>query len=244
MIPIERNTSFDVISKTKAGIYRGEVKEATIKAIKEFLKVIKTEDFTPLKPTNRPFHKYLTQDDRKIDWQNNTTCEIMKKINFGNLGAFINLLSYVFGGALSIVGCSMILITLKKLSKQYNDESIFKNYLYAYILFVSSIVFSLFVFGSSIMKYISNPQLLTINNAVYLLIFGVIIYSSVIVGTYFIRKAYTNLSKYANMEVFNKIGKLYFYGALLSIVGIGIIMVFIAQFLEIKAYSDISDKVK
>jgi uncharacterized membrane protein len=168
----------------------------------------------------------------------------MKKINFGNLGAFINILSYAFGGILSIIGCSMILITLKKLSKEYNDESIFKNYLYAYILFVSGIVLSLFVFGSSAMKYLSNPQLLTIDTAVYLLIFGVIIYLSIVVGAHFIKKAYTNLSKYVNMDVFNKIGKLYFCGALLSIVGIGIIMVFIAQFLEVKAYSDISDKIK
>lgn len=164
----------------------------------------------------------------------------MKKINLGNIGAFINILSYIFGGILSIVGCSMILITLKKLSKKYNDESIFKNYLYTYILFVSGLIFSLFVFGSSAMKYLSNPQLLTIDTAVYLLIFGVIIYLSIVAGTYFIKKAYTNLSNYTNMEVFNKIGKLYFYGALLSIVGIGIIMVFMAQFLEVKAYSDIS----
>ena len=168
----------------------------------------------------------------------------MKKINFGNLGAFINLLSYVFGGALSIIGSSMILITLKKLSKEYNDESIFKNYLYAYILFVSGIVLSLFVFGSSTMKYLSNPQLLTVDTAIYLLIFGVIIYFSIVAGAYFIKKAYENLSEYTNMEVFNKIGKLYFYGALLSIVGIGMIMVFIAQFLEIKAYSDISSRIK
>jgi uncharacterized membrane protein len=167
----------------------------------------------------------------------------MKKINFGNLGAFINLLSYVFGGILSIIGCSMILITLKKLSKEYNDESIFKNYLYAYILFVCGIVLSLFVFGSSAMVYLSNPQLLTVDTAIYLLIFGAIIYFSIVVGTYFIKKAYTNLSEYAGMDVFNKIGKLYFYGALLFIVGIGIIMIFIAQFLEIKAYSDISDKI-
>ncbi len=168
----------------------------------------------------------------------------MKKINFGNLGAFINLLSYAFGGALSIVGCSMILITLKKLSKKYNDESIFKNYFHAYILFVSGIILSLFVFGSSTMKYLSNPKSSTIDTVIYLLIFGVIIYSSIVVGTYFIKKAYTNLSKYIGMDVFNKIGKLYFYGALLSIVGIGIIMVFIAQFLEVKAYYDISDKIK
>jgi uncharacterized membrane protein len=167
----------------------------------------------------------------------------MKKINFGNIGAFINLLSYIFGGILSVIGCSMILITLKKLSKKYNDESIFKNYLYAYILFVSGIVLSLFVFGSSTMKYLSNPQLLTVDTVIYLLIFGVIVYSSIVVGTYFIKKAYANLSEYTNMDVFNKIGKLYFYGALLSIVGIGIIMVFMAQFLEIKAYSDISDKI-
>ncbi len=169
--------------------------------------------------------------------------ENMKKINFGNLGAFINILSYVFGGILSIIGCSMILITLKKLSKQYNDESIFKNYLYAYILFVSGIVLSLFVFGSSIMKYLLNPQLLSVDTAIHILIFGIVIYFSVLAGTYFIKKAYTRLSKYIDMDVFNKIGKLYFYGALLSIVGIGIIMVFIAQFLEIKAYSDISDKI-
>jgi uncharacterized membrane protein len=63
-----------------------------------------------------------------------------------------------------------------------------------------------------------------------------------VAGAYFLKKAYENLSEYTNMEVFNKIGKLYFYGALF-IVGIGIIMVFIAQFLEIKAYSDISDKI-
>ena len=93
---------FDVISKTKAGIYRNEVKEATLEAIEEFLKVIKIEDFTPLKPTNKPFHKYLTKNDRTIDWQNNSTSEIIKKINMSDSfpGVEDNILGvscYLFG---------------------------------------------------------------------------------------------------------------------------------------------------
>ena len=167
----------------------------------------------------------------------------MKKINFGNLGAFINLLSYVFGGALSIIGCFMILINLKELSKKYNDNSIFKNYLYAYIIFISGLIFMTVYFGYFALDVIGAPESITLYKTISVLLVCFGVYLSIVAGAYFIKKAYINLSKYMDNPIFNKIGKLYFYGALLSIVGIGMIMVFIAQFLEIKAYSDISDKI-
>ena len=86
----------------KAGIYRNEVFKSASKALDLLLERVEDKNFTPMKQTNTPMHKYLTQKDRAIDWQKETTDEIIKKIYMsdsypGVLDEILGVKCYLFG---------------------------------------------------------------------------------------------------------------------------------------------------
>ncbi len=64
----------------KASLYRDEVSNATIKAIDKLLENINNKDFIPTKQLNTQLHHYLSNEDRAINWQKDTTKQIINKI--------------------------------------------------------------------------------------------------------------------------------------------------------------------
>lgn len=68
-------------NKSKASIYRNEVTNCAIKAIDELFKNLKDSKFTPKKQILNPIHKKVTQEDRKINWQEDSSEVIIRKIN-------------------------------------------------------------------------------------------------------------------------------------------------------------------
>ena len=68
----------------KASIYRNEVTQATLKALKQFLQNYQNKDFIPTKQILNPIHKNLSQENRKINWQKDNTKQILKKINMSD----------------------------------------------------------------------------------------------------------------------------------------------------------------
>lgn len=69
---------------SKASIYRNEVTQATLKALKQFLQNYQNKDFIPTKQILNPIHKNLSQENRKINWQKDNTKQILKKINMSD----------------------------------------------------------------------------------------------------------------------------------------------------------------
>ena len=69
---------------SKASLYRNEVSQATLKAIEEFLRNYQDKDFIPTKQILNPIHKNLSQQNRKIHWEKDSTKEILKKINMSD----------------------------------------------------------------------------------------------------------------------------------------------------------------
>ncbi|MBU1927506.1 hydrogenase maturation protein [bacterium] len=81
---IYSEVKFEMRDATKASIYRAEVADAAAKALKELLKNLNDKEFQSTPQLKTEMHHYLTQDDRAIDWQQNTTKEIIKKIRFSD----------------------------------------------------------------------------------------------------------------------------------------------------------------
>jgi len=86
----------------KASVYRGEVSDATIEALLELLKNLQNKNFQPIKQLKTPLHPYLRQEDRAINWQKDTTKEIIKKIHLsdsypGVRDEFLGVPCYLFG---------------------------------------------------------------------------------------------------------------------------------------------------
>lgn len=93
---------FKMRDASKASIYRAEVSDATLKAMKELFINLEDENFKPIPQLQTPMHKYLTQEDRAIDWQKDTTKKIMKKVRFsdsypGVRDEFFGIECYLFG---------------------------------------------------------------------------------------------------------------------------------------------------
>ncbi|MDQ1339155.1 MAG: putative two-component system protein hydrogenase maturation factor HypX/HoxX [Campylobacterota bacterium] len=99
---------FAMRSAPKASIYRHEVATAASKALKNALKNLENKDFTPKKldyadkEIKGRAHPFMTQNERKIEWQKETTDEIIKKIyasdSFpGVLDEFFGVECYLFG---------------------------------------------------------------------------------------------------------------------------------------------------
>jgi len=93
---------FEMRDATKASIYRDEVGDSTIKAINELFINLENKDFKAISQLNNPLHKYLTQEDRAINWEKDTTQEIMKKIKLsdsypGVKDEFFGVECYLFG---------------------------------------------------------------------------------------------------------------------------------------------------
>ncbi len=86
----------------KASLYRNEVNVASLQALKELLCNVADESFSPIQQLLTPLHKQLTQKDRAIDWQRDTTKEILKKIYMsdslpGVLDEILGVECYLYG---------------------------------------------------------------------------------------------------------------------------------------------------
>ncbi len=93
---------FKMRNSYKASIYRKEVFKSAFKALDLLLERVKDKNFKPIKQPNTPMHKYLTQKDRAINWQEDTTDEIIKKIYMsdshpGVLDEILGVKCYLFG---------------------------------------------------------------------------------------------------------------------------------------------------
>jgi putative two-component system hydrogenase maturation factor HypX/HoxX len=86
----------------KASLYRNEVNQASLAALKELLINLQDKNFSPIPQLPTPLHKQLTQADRAIEWQKDTTQEILKKIYIsdslpGVLDEILGVECYLYG---------------------------------------------------------------------------------------------------------------------------------------------------
>ena len=99
---IYAKADFAMRDSFKASIYRREVADASSKAIKELIKNLADKKFKPLAQLDSPIRPVLSVNERKIDWQKESTKEIIKKIyasdsDPGVKDEFFGIECYLFG---------------------------------------------------------------------------------------------------------------------------------------------------
>ncbi|WP_324170835.1 hydrogenase maturation protein [Sulfurimonas sp.] len=99
---IYSEVNFLMRDATKASMYRDEVANATIEATKELLINLQNTDFKATPQLKTPMHKYLKQVDRAIEWEKDTSKDIIKKIRLsdsypGVKDEFFGISCYLFG---------------------------------------------------------------------------------------------------------------------------------------------------
>ena len=81
---IYAQANFPMRKTSKASIYRNEVNESTLQALEEFLINYENKNFIPKKQILNAIHNPITTKHRQINWQKDTSEEIIKKINMSD----------------------------------------------------------------------------------------------------------------------------------------------------------------
>ena len=171
----------------------------------------------------------------------------------GGVGSILVLLVFIptAGVVLAIIGFIMTLIAVKYISDDLKDNKIFNDMLIAVVLsiigfvvvgvIVAASVFQFAGLGSLVGKTVtpSTPGIVgLITGIIAGLVIGWIV---LIVSSYFLRKAYNEVGLKLNVGMFKTAALIYFIGAILTIVVIGLLLILIAQILLIVAFFSIPD---
>jgi len=100
---IYAEVNFTMRDTYKASLYRNEVNNASLKALEILLQNLQNPTFCPIPQLPTPMHKQLTQKDRAIDWTQDSTQTILKKIAIsdsepGVLDEILGVKCYLYGG--------------------------------------------------------------------------------------------------------------------------------------------------
>jgi uncharacterized membrane protein len=163
--------------------------------------------------------------------------------NLAGIGSIFLVIPVPF---LSIIGIIMVLVGMKNLSKAYNDESIWKNTLYAVIFGIIGIVASGVTLVSLFFGGIFAGAAVGLEDATGLvgLIAGLIIFLVVafifyLLEAIYIRRAFDTLANKSGVGLFRTGGMLLLIGAILTIVLVGLFLIFIAWILILVAFFQI-----
>ncbi len=166
---------------------------------------------------------------------------------YGGVGALLSFMGYIgtimFPGSiiLSVIGAILILVAVRMISSELEDEPIFTNYLVSFILGITSIavlfagliVAGLSLFGASILGLIAS-----------IVVFGVAFILLEIASAFFLWRSYKRISSGTGVQLFETVGLLYFIGALTLVIIVGMLVSFIAAILEIVAYFSLPFKLE
>jgi uncharacterized membrane protein len=183
----------------------------------------------------------------------------------GIIGALFMIIGFLpsVGWLLMLIGIIFVLIAIKGYGDAYKDESIFHNTLYTIVfeivgvvVFLGVVIFGLMSFLSSVginnitqlsswqninwQQAISTSNFLPFIGAIILGL--VILFAFTVIASLYFRKAMKTLSEKTGVKLFRTTGTVFFVGALLTIIIIGIIVIWVSfillliSFYESKAH--------
>jgi uncharacterized membrane protein len=179
----------------------------------------------------------------------------------GGVGSILALLAIIpsVGWIIAIVGLVLVVVAVKYISDVVQDAPIFRNMVIGIgIAIVGAIVGGLIVLGG-IFRFLGSLAGLTsltslttatstaaIPSGVFGLLAAVLIGAAVlwivlIVSAIFVRMSYNEISKRLNVGMFRTAALLYLIGAILTVILVGLIIVFVAEILLVVAFFSIPE---
>jgi uncharacterized membrane protein len=172
----------------------------------------------------------------------------------GGVGSILVLLGAIpnVGFILAIVGFILILVAVKNVSETVNEPAIFNDMIIAVLLAIVGLVVFGVIVVAAIFSFFNFSQFGTVTpgmvppgvlGAIGLLIVGlVVVWVFYLVSAIFIRKSYDRIGLRLNVNMFQTTGLLYLIGAALTIVLVGLLIILIAEILQIVAFFSIPDQ--
>src|SRR6266702_2007203 len=174
----------------------------------------------------------------------------------GGVGSILVLLSPIpyAGAVLAIVGFIMILIAVKYIADVLGDQKIFNNMIISVVLAIIGIVVGVLVVLSAVYsliglgRYTYTPGTTTtlptgFSAVIVSIIAGlVVIWIFYLVASIFLKRSYDTIATRLNIGMFHTTGLLYLIGAATAIIGVGILIIIVAEILQIVAFFSIPEQ--
>jgi uncharacterized membrane protein len=176
---------------------------------------------------------------------------------YGGVGSLLVLLTPVpaIGWLLGIAGLVLMILAVKYFSDILSDKSIYNNIVTAIILVVGAIaVGSLVVYGSVLRvlgwgSFVGSSFFVSPTVPVgdwFALAAGiaaglVVIWALLIASAVFIRRSYKILGSKLNVSTFNTAGLIYLIGAATAIIGVGFLLILVAQIMLAVAFFSVKE---
>jgi uncharacterized membrane protein len=177
----------------------------------------------------------------------------------GGIGSILVLLTIVpaAGPILGIVGFVLVLIAVKYISDAVADSQIFQNMLISVIFSIGAVAVGAVTVVGTVLRvmgmgtYVGSSFELSKNIPVgdwMGLAAGVlaglaVVWALLIVSAVFLRRSYGTVATKLNDNKFSTAGLLYLIGAATAIIGVGFILIFVAQIYLAVAFFSIPEKV-
>ncbi|HKT21800.1 MAG TPA: DUF996 domain-containing protein [Nitrososphaerales archaeon] len=151
----------------------------------------------------------------------------------GGIGSILEIIPF-----LSIVGYILVLISVKFVSDEVHDSSIFNDMIIAVVAGIVGVAA-----GGFVLIFSGIFAVFTAGVSAFLGILAVlaIVWIALIVSSIFVRRAYGNIAAKLNVSTFRTAGTLYFVGALLTIVIVGFLILFVAYLVQVIAFFSIQE---
>ena len=175
--------------------------------------------------------------------------------SLGGVGAILVLIGGFVGapgGVLAIVGLILVLIAVKYIADVLADQTVFNNMIIAVVLSIIGLVALIVIVLSAFYSFIgfrnfsfmprTAPPVGFVAFVTSIIIGAVIAWVFFLIASIFLKRSYETIGTRLGIGTFHTTGLLYLIGAALSIIGIGLIIVFIAEILQIVAFFSIPEQ--
>jgi uncharacterized membrane protein len=173
----------------------------------------------------------------------------------GGVGALLALVGGFAGapgGIVSIIGFILVLFAVKYVADVLGDRTIFNNMIIAVVLLIIGLVALIAIvlnavasyigFGSFSFTHVTTPPANLIALITEIIIGWVVAWVFFLISSIFLKRSYDTIGQRLNVGMFHTTGLLYLIGAALTIIFVGVIIVFVAEILQIVAFFSIPEQ--
>jgi uncharacterized membrane protein len=175
----------------------------------------------------------------------------------GVIGSLLILLTTIpnVGWVLGIAGLVLILLAIRDISKVVGDRSIYDNIVKSVLLAIGAIAvaavtvagvaYRVLGMGSFVGTKFVFASGIPVTDYFGLALVGlgglIAIWAILTVSAIFVRRSYKSMANKLNVNKFETAGMLYLVGAVTSIIGVGLILIFVAEIIQAVSFYSISD---
>ncbi len=146
------------------------------------------------------------------------------------IGAILLFLSFI--PVVGIIGIILVLVGMKGLAEHYKDDSIYRNAIRGVIFGIIGIIamsVGLFaVFFASVVSTVTLGPVGVIGGILSLILILVLAFVFYLFMAMYFKRSFDSLAERSGEQLFHTSGTLLLWGAVLTIIGIGLILIFLS----------------